>query len=211
MKKFQRCLFCWPCTQSAKRSKHDTKKIFTGHGLRITKRPAVWYFSIFLFEKYQFLWEIFYLHLESSRASRKWKNLNVVLFADSVLRIQRDPSMTLKKNFSLDSSGQNSKCSKETVKWQMANVFTVKKLTISPGWLLRKRILEGLQWSVNSCYRKLGHGARCIKVGNGPLSARLSDVHWVMHAVKVFQINTSSLFVCFLSKIKGVACIHWLP
>ena len=43
----------------------------TGHGLQITKRPAVWYFSIFLFEKYQFLLEIFYLHLESSSASRK--------------------------------------------------------------------------------------------------------------------------------------------
>ena len=30
-----------------------------GHGPQITKRPAVWYFSIFLFEKYQFLLEIF--------------------------------------------------------------------------------------------------------------------------------------------------------
>ena len=69
----------------------------TGHGLRITKRPAVWYFSIFLFEKYQFLLEIFYLHLESSSASRKWKNLNVVLFADSVHRVRRDLSVTLKK------------------------------------------------------------------------------------------------------------------
>ena len=29
----------------------------TRHGLRIIKRPAVWYFSIFLFEKYQFLLE----------------------------------------------------------------------------------------------------------------------------------------------------------
>ena len=29
---------------------------------------------------------------------------------------------------------------------------------------------------MNSCYRKLDHGACCIKVGNGPLSARLSDV-----------------------------------
>ena len=29
----------------------------TAHGLRITKRPAVWCFSIFLFEKYQFLLE----------------------------------------------------------------------------------------------------------------------------------------------------------
>ena len=60
----------------------------TGHGLRMTKRPADWYFSIFLFEKYRFLLEIFYLHLESSSASRKWKNLNVVLFADSVHRVR---------------------------------------------------------------------------------------------------------------------------
>ena len=45
----------------------------TGRGLRITKRPAVWYFSIFLFRKYQFLLEIFYIYLESSSASRKWK------------------------------------------------------------------------------------------------------------------------------------------
>ena len=71
----------------------------TGHGLQITKRPAVWYFSIFLFEKYQFLLEIFYLHLESSSTSRKWKNLNVVLFADSVHRVRRDPSVTVRKNF----------------------------------------------------------------------------------------------------------------
>ena len=71
----------------------------TGHGLRITKSPAVWYFSIFLFKKYQFLLEIFYLHLESSSTSRKWKNLNVVLFADSVHRVRRDPSVTLKKIF----------------------------------------------------------------------------------------------------------------
>ena len=70
----------------------------TGHGLRITKSPAVWYFSIFLFKKYQFLLEIFYLHLESSSTSRKWKNLNVVLFADSVHRVRRDPSVPLKKH-----------------------------------------------------------------------------------------------------------------
>ena len=99
MKKFQHCLFRWLCRQSAKRSKSDTKKIFTGHGLRITKRPAVWYFPIFLFEKHQFLLKIFYFHLESSSASRKWKNLSVVIFADSVHRVRRDPNMTLKKNF----------------------------------------------------------------------------------------------------------------
>ena len=101
----------------------------TGHGLRITKRPAVWYFSIFLFEKYQFLLEIFYLHLESSSASRKWKNLNVVLFADSVHKVRRDTSL----KFSSDSSGENSKYCKETVKWRTANVFTVKQLTAQDG------------------------------------------------------------------------------
>ena len=53
--------------------------------------------------------------------------------------------MTLKKIFLLDSSRQNSKCCKETLKRQTVNVFTVKQLTISPGWLLRKMILEGFQ------------------------------------------------------------------
>ena len=74
----------------------------TRHGLRITvirRRAAVWYFSLFLFEKYQFLLQIFYLHLQSSSASRKWKSLNVVLFADSVHRVRRDPSVTVRKNF----------------------------------------------------------------------------------------------------------------
>ena len=70
----------------------------TGHGLRMTKRPAVWYFSIFLFGKCQILLEIFYLRLESSSASRKWKNLNVVPFADSVHRVRKDPSVIIKKN-----------------------------------------------------------------------------------------------------------------
>ena len=76
--------------QSAKRSNRDTKKIFTGHGLRISKCPAVWYFSIFLFEKYHFLVEIFYLHLESSSASRKWKKFNVVLAQNNKPSTKRD-------------------------------------------------------------------------------------------------------------------------
>ena len=157
MKKFQRCPFCSPCTQRAKRSKRDTKKIFTGHGLRITnKRPAVWYFSIFLFEKYQFLLEIFYLHLESSSASRKWKNLNVVLFAYSDHRVRRHPSVTLKKKFSSDSSGQNLKYCEETVKWRTANVLNLKQLTICPGWLLRKTISVGFLWSGNFALQEIG-------------------------------------------------------
>ena len=94
VKKFQRCPFRWPCTQIAERSKRDTNKIFTGHGLRLTKRPGVWYFSIFLFEKYKFLLEIFYLNLESSSASRKWKNLNVVrAFLMYVENLEMDNSL----------------------------------------------------------------------------------------------------------------------
>ena len=42
---------------------------------------------------------MFYLHLESSSASRKWKNSNVVFFADSVRKVRRDPTVTLKKIF----------------------------------------------------------------------------------------------------------------
>ena len=44
-----------------------------------------------------------------------------------------------------------------------ANVFTVKQLTIYPGQLLRKTILEGFQSSENSVLRKLSCGARCLK------------------------------------------------
>ena len=73
----------------------------TGDGLRITKRSAVWYFSIFLLEKYQFLLEsILSLLRILKRFFRKWKNLNVVLYADSaVYSVSRDPSVTLKKTF----------------------------------------------------------------------------------------------------------------
>ena len=78
------------CTECEEILNRDTKKIFTGHGLRITKCPAVWYFSIFLFEKYQFLLEIFYLYLESSSASRKWKKFNVVLAQNNKPSTKRD-------------------------------------------------------------------------------------------------------------------------
>ena len=99
MKKFKRCPFRRPCTQSTKRSKRDTTRFpadTTGHGLRITKPPAVWYFSIFLFEKSNFYWKIFHLYLESSGASRKWKNSKVVLFADFVHRVRRQNTVNYK-------------------------------------------------------------------------------------------------------------------
>ena len=99
MKKFQHCPFRWPSVHRVRRDPSVTLRKFspdtTGHGLRITKRPAVWYFSVFLFEKYQFLLEILYFHLESSRTSWKWKNLNVVFFVDPVHRVRRDPRVTL--------------------------------------------------------------------------------------------------------------------
>ena len=127
----------------------------TGHGLQITKRPAVWYFSIFLFEKYQFLLEIFNLHLESSSASRKWK-IWTLSFSPTLFTEYEEIQAWHLKKFSSDSSRQNSKYCKETVKWRTANVFTVKQLTICPGWLLRKTILEGFQWSGNFVLQEIG-------------------------------------------------------
>ena len=117
----------------------------TGHGLRITKRPAVWHFPYLSLKKSNFYGKIFYLYLESSSASRKWKNSNVVLFTDCSQSTKRSVQAWHLKKFSSDSTGQNSKYCKETVKWRAANVFTIKQLTICPGWLLRKPIFEGFQ------------------------------------------------------------------
>ena len=105
----------------------------TGHGLRITKRPAVWYFSIFSFKNTNFYWKVFNLYLESSSASREWKNSNVVRFADPVNRVCRDPSVSLKKISLRTLLDKNSKYCRETVKWRTVNVFTVKQLTICTG------------------------------------------------------------------------------
>ena len=131
------------------------------------------YLHISLWNTPIFRWKMFYLHLQSSSASRKWKNSNVVRFADFVYKVRRDPRVTLRK-FSSDSSGQNSKYCKETVKWRAANVYTGKQLAICPGWLLRKTILNGFQWSGNFVLQEIGRGARCIKVENGPLILTLS-------------------------------------
>ena len=105
----------------------------TGHGLRITKRPAVWYFSIFSFKNTNFYWKIFNLYLESSSASREWKNSNVVRFADPVNRVCRNPSVSLKKISLRTLLDKNSKYCRETVKWRTVNVFTIKQLTICTG------------------------------------------------------------------------------
>ena len=88
MNKFERCPFRRLCGWH--RLRRDPSTVF-----------AVWYFfSIFLFENTNFYWKISYLYLESSSASRKWKNSNVVLFADpAVHSVRTDPSVTLKKQF----------------------------------------------------------------------------------------------------------------
>ena len=62
----------------------------------------------------------------------------------------------LQKNFAADSTGQHLKYCKETVKLWTVNVFTVKQLTICPGWLLRKTILEGLHCSGNFVLQEIG-------------------------------------------------------
>ena len=90
----------------------------TRNSLRITKRPAVWFFPYFSFTNTNSYWKIFYLYLESSSASRECENSNVVLFADPVVHsVRRHPRVTLKINFSSDSTKKNSKYCKETVKW----------------------------------------------------------------------------------------------
>ena len=53
----------------------------TGHGLRITKRPAVWYFSIFLFEKYQFLTENIFSSFRILKCFEKIKKNRTLSFS----------------------------------------------------------------------------------------------------------------------------------
>ena len=113
----------------------------------------------------KFFFKIFYLYLESSSASREWKNSNVVLVTDPVHKVGRDPSVSLR--LLLD---KNSKYCKETVKWRTANLFTMKRLTICTGWLLRERRFEKVFSNLGiTIYRKLGRSAHCIKGENGPL------------------------------------------
>ena len=98
---------------------------------RVRSHPSAWHLktfqwhgwtrssnnSIFLFEIYQiFRWKIFYLHLQSSSTSRKWKNSNVVRFADPEHRVRRDPSVTLGK-FSSDSIGHDIRITKRPAVW----------------------------------------------------------------------------------------------
>ena len=110
--------------------------------LRINKRPAIWYFSIFLFEiqKNTFT-KMFYLYLQSSSASRQPTISNLMFFANPVYRVRSHPNA-----------------------WQ---------LTVSPGGSWERRFQKVFCDLWISCYRKLGRGARCIKVGNGPLSKPL--------------------------------------
>ena len=77
----------------------------TGHGLRITKRPAVWYFSIFSLKNTNFYWKIFYLYLESSSASREWKKTRTLSVSPILLTEYVEiQACHLKKNFSSDST-----------------------------------------------------------------------------------------------------------
>ena len=72
-----------------------------------------------------FRWKIFYLHLQSSSTSRKWKNSNVVRFADLVHRARRDPSVTLRK-FSPDTTGHGLRITKRPAVWHFS-IFLFEK------------------------------------------------------------------------------------
>ena len=137
---------------------------------RVRSHPSAWHLktfqwhgwtrssnnSIFLFEIYQFFvgkYSTFIYNPQALLESEKIPTLSVSLTLYT--EYEEIHAWHLKKAAS-DSSGQNSKYCKETVKWRTANVFTVKQLTICPGWLLRKTILEGFQWSGNFVLQEIG-------------------------------------------------------
>ena len=81
--------------------------VFANPVYRVRSHPSAWHLetfqwhgwtrslinSIFLFEIYQFSLGNILPLFRTSSASRKWKKLNVVRFADLVHRVQRDPSV----------------------------------------------------------------------------------------------------------------------
>ena len=155
---------------------------------------------------------MFFLYLQSSSASRQPTILNLMFFANPVYRLQSHPNTWHLKAFQCH--GRTRSSNNSIFLFELYQFFIGKYSTFiyNPQALLESEKNSNIVYFtdlVHRVQRDPSMTLRCIKVGNGPLSARLSDVHWVMHAVKVFQINASSLFVCCLSKNKGVACIHW--
>ena len=136
----------------------------------------------------KFFCKIFYLYLESSRASREWKNSNVVIFTDPVHKVGRDPSVSLR--LLLD---KNSKYCKETVKWRTANLFTVKQLTICTG-------ISNL--GITS-YRKLGRSAHCIKGENG--------LEWAAECFTAVLVDIAKVIFNTGSRINHSYCLSPSP
>ena len=116
----------------------------TGHGLRITKLPAVWYFHISL-------WKI---PISFGSIFSFLYNPQALLENEKIWTLSFSPTF----GFFWTKFWILLEYCKKTVKWRTANVFTVKQLTICPGWLLRKTILEGFQWSGN--FELQGIGSR---------------------------------------------------
>ena len=88
-----------------------------GHGPQLV-HISLWNIPIFR-------WRIFYLHLQSASTSRKWKNANVIRFADLVHRVRRDPSVTLRK-FSPDTTGHGLRITKRPAVWHFS-IFLFEK------------------------------------------------------------------------------------
>ena len=113
----------------------------TRHGLRITvirRRAAVWYFSLFLFEKYQFYFIFIYNPQALLESEKVWTlSFSPTLFTE----YEEIQAWHLEKIF----FGFFLTKFKILYRNCKTNVFTIKKLTTCPGWLLRKTILEGFQ------------------------------------------------------------------
>ena len=93
--------------------------------------------------------------------------MNIVLFADSVHRVRRDPSVTLKKIFfgffQIKFKILEGNC-------KMTNGECIYRKTVD---YMSRMALEKDDSRRFSVIWKLGRGARCIKFGNGPLSGNI--------------------------------------
>ena len=151
---------CYLYLQSSSASRHpkiSNLMFFVNPVYRAWSHPNAWHLKNFsmtrldmvhkelhisLWSIPMFRWKIFYLHLQSSSAPRKWKNSNVAV------------SLTL-----------YTEC-EEIQAWHL-----VKQLTIyvqDGSW--KRRFLKVFCDLGISCYRKLGRNARWMKVGHGPFN-----------------------------------------
>ena len=97
-------------SSASRQPKISNLMFFANPVYRVRSHPNAWHLtvqwhgwtrssknSIFLSEIYQFFVGKYSTFILPSSSSRKWKNSDVVRFADLVHKVRRDPSVTLRK------------------------------------------------------------------------------------------------------------------